>query len=747
MDPQQKSDQFFSHFGRLFATQRAKNVSGLESLAEATPVADFSSSAIDERMEKTNDELARIVEQYLSEDPHAAAIAEKIRKEGGETLRRFGQHDESLASDHDAGDLLEAIVLTDGTRPTFLIKNGKVDRQSSVLGTWGGLLDSNAAQLKDAIACVGRIDHPGVSGGYIGTGFLISDNLIVTNRHVLQAIAKWNGHSWNVANGVAIDFGHEWDGKQTLNRRAIKAVLFANDKEIDPSRIDHTKLDMAVLSLEPTRASVKYFQLAMTETWKSSGANVCTIGYPGPPPSISIPPTLIEQLFQSHYGYKRLAPGEVKTPQVSAPKWTVAHDATTLGGNSGSVIISVGENGFAAGLHYGGKWSEPRENWGHILADVLDTTDLASRESLREVLAANNVDVPIGNSHPSVSPKPDPVDKQRPAPNDSPIKVTGDPKPVGKPTTSRLTRAHSVTLQQMRFLGVLPGSTRTESMELEAAGDGETSPRELANRKGYDPNFLSDWHVPLPQPSGDMRTLRRGGTGTELKYQHFSVIMSASRRMPIITAVNIDGSQSRRLPRIDKWSYDGRLNQSDQIGNELYNSNELDRGHMVRREDPVWGDANTAKRANVDTFHYTNSCPQMAGVNQRTWLGLEEYVLQHTREDEMRISVFTGPYFSDDDMTYRGALIPKAFWKVIAFQLDDGRNSATAYKVSQSRELEDLEFVFAAYKTFQISIQQVADDTGIDFSELIPFDGFSTHEFTHGGRLSERIESLSQIRV
>jgi endonuclease G len=113
----------------------------------------------------------------------------------------------------------------------------------------------------------------------------------------------------------------------------------------------------------------------------------------------------------------------------------------------------------------------------------------------------------------------------------------------------------------------------------------------------------------------------------------------------------------------------------------------------------------------------------------------------------MLVSVFTGPYFTEDDPTYRDALIPRAFWKIVAFLTADGRPSATAYKVSQARELQDLEFVFAGYKTFQISIQQVADATGVDFSDLIPFDGFSQHERVHGTTMTETLESFSQIRV
>jgi endonuclease G len=201
------------------------------------------------------------------------------------------------------------------------------------------------------------------------------------------------------------------------------------------------------------------------------------------------------------------------------------------------------------------------------------------------------------------------------------------------------------------------------------------------------------------------------------------------------------------VPRIDTWSFDGRLEKEHQFGDALYDSNALDRGHMVRREDPVWGTLAEARIANTDTFHFTNSCPQMGGVNQKTWLGLEDYILQHARADKMQVTVFTGPFFTDTDLEYRGARIPGAFWKVVAIVTEDGRPSATAYKVSQARELDDLEFVFAGYKTFQISIRQVTKATGIDFSRLIEFDGFSQHESATGEELVEQLDSLEFVRI
>jgi endonuclease G, mitochondrial len=286
---------------------------------------------------------------------------------------------------------------------------------------------------------------------------------------------------------------------------------------------------------------------------------------------------------------------------------------------------------------------------------------------------------------------------------------------------------------------------------LEKAGhEPETPAEEFEGRQGYSPDFLNGWMIALPRATGshasDMLAID-GNSEVELKYMHFSVMMSKSRRVPMLTAVNIDGSQSRSLPRIDTWSYDGRIDKSAQFGDALYDNNALDRGHMVRREDPVWGTLQEAKTANNDTFHFTNSCPQIAGVNQKTWLGLENYVLQHAKADGMRVTVFTGPFFGENDMEYRGALIPSAFWKVVAIVTEDGRPSATAYKVSQAKELQDLEFVFAGYKTYQISIQQVMKATGIDFSEVVPFDGFSQHESVTGEVMEEQLDDMSLMRI
>ena len=259
----------------------------------------------------------------------------------------------------------------------------------------------------------------------------------------------------------------------------------------------------------------------------------------------------------------------------------------------------------------------------------------------------------------------------------------------------------------------------------------ETPAIDYSNRKGYDSNFLGEGQsVPLPQLSAillrDAAKLTNASSGAntnELKYTHFSVVQNRQRKMPFLTAVNIDGRKLRRIPRGDNWIKDSRIDQRAQFGNELYSQNDLDRGHMVRRLDPVWGTDAEAKLANDDTFHYTNSCPQHKDLNQKTWNDLEDFILDTADARNLKVSVFTGPVFRADDKPYRTARIPREFWK-LAVLVDDqtGKLSATAYLLSQAGMIEDLEFAFGPFRTYQISLAQLETLTDLDFGNLLNFD-------------------------
>ena len=309
----------------------------------------------------------------------------------------------------------------------------------------------------------------------------------------------------------------------------------------------------------------------------------------------------------------------------------------------------------------------------------------------------------------------------------------------------RLADMHSLGELAGAVSGVRPGEGALESLERQRLHDEAF----FHDRQAFDEAFLDAFPVPMPRcvgrTAGDEAPLKLG-SGHVLRYSHFSVVMSMSRRIALYTACNIDGRASKKIKRdADAWYYDDRIDRAHQAGNELYRDNELDRGHLVRREDPVWGPQ--AALANDDTFHFTNCSPQHSGMNQKTWLGLEDYLLQNARVHSLRISVFTGPVLRDDDMVYRGVKIPKEYWKVVAFRTDD-RPSATAYMVSQGKLIEDLEFVFGRYKTYQVAVAEVQELAGLDFGDLSRFDGFSNENALEANRWRrEELRSWEAIRI
>lgn len=119
---------------------------------------------------------------------------------------------------------------------------------------------------------------------------------------------------------------------------------------------------------------------------------------------------------------------------------------------------------------------------------------------------------------------------------------------------------------------------------------------------GFDPQFLGV-EAPLPVAPAGRPVVR-------LDYTHFTVLLDPVRKLAAATGVTIDGGSLVDLERGDDWHLDPRVPATEQAGPDVYAGNDLDRGHLVRRRDPVWGDAATAARANEETFVYTNAAPQ-----------------------------------------------------------------------------------------------------------------------------------------
>ncbi|MFC8509901.1 DNA/RNA non-specific endonuclease [Streptomyces sp. NPDC057411] len=252
---------------------------------------------------------------------------------------------------------------------------------------------------------------------------------------------------------------------------------------------------------------------------------------------------------------------------------------------------------------------------------------------------------------------------------------------------------------------------------------------QFGDRAGYDEAFLGPV-VPLPLP------VRESIETVILPYTHFSVVFRPDRRLAAATGVCIEGAQLLEdVPRDDVWLFDPRLPKEQQAGDDIYRNNSLDRGHLVRRLDPVWGRPGVANAANTDTFHFTNAAPQQDTFNQgkQLWQGLENYLLEHAAEFDRKLAVLTGPVLQDSDPPYRGIQVPLRFWKVVAF-MQDGALAATAYVLDQSPDLtRDAERALAGatagappplgpYRTYQVPVSDVAEITELEFGPLPDVD-------------------------
>lgn len=275
------------------------------------------------------------------------------------------------------------------------------------------------------------------------------------------------------------------------------------------------------------------------------------------------------------------------------------------------------------------------------------------------------------------------------------------------------------------------------------------------NYHGYKAEFLGD-DFQVEFPKVDIRTAsilaqKKDGSGVVLDYKNYSVLQHAARKLPLLTATNIDGSKLVKVPRRkigDNWKLDRRIKLSDQLGNPLYRADhsDFDKGHMTKREDVQWGETEEeAIEGAKSTFYYTNAAPQHGNLNRREWLEIENYILHdQSVASDLKVTVFTGPILSDSDPEFvtqvNGETIqlPTLFWKVVYFTKSDGELCRVSFLYGQRSLLEeggiiisergrrtedDLFMDFEDSKTYQVKTEVIERLTNFNFARAVdPYD-------------------------
>ncbi|SKA94621.1 endonuclease G [Prosthecobacter debontii] len=568
----------------------------------------------------------------------------------------------------------EAIILEKG-RPPLLIQDGQWEEPSlTEIRNW---LKPTRQALLTAIPKVGRVEILNFQSDYIGTGWMITEDLLITNRHVAKEFGKRVGQTFQFKQDSAIggemkvrvDFLREHDRTATAQFAVEEIIYIEEDSAARP--------DMALVRMNKSSGHLPK-PLELDSELISKEQTVAVIGYPAYDTRNDT--FVMRNVFKGIYDVKRLCPGKIIGLRGDGK--VLEHDASTLGGASGSAVMNL-TTGKICGLHFGGEYK---------VANVcVSAAWLRSRLAELEPLRISGLLAQMEKRLAGTATETEPVPEG-----------AGQPPPPGGGGGAAAAAAGS------------------------GGGGGAGEEGRPSGGAGYDPKFLgkkAEWEVPLPVLSSKQEELIAPVKDSQdglLHYTHFSILMNSERRLPFYTAVNIDGGQLYNFVRgNDRWFLDPRLkNINHQIGEDLYVGNKLDRGHLVRRLDPTWGATRKeAKQAEDDTFFFTNCSPQHSKLNQRTWLSLEEYVLSNANTHDLKVSVFTGPVLAETDRPYRKVLLPEDFWKVVVMvNKHTGTLTATGYLLSQRDHMGDLEFVYGAFKTYQVALSVIEEATGLSFN-------------------------------
>lgn len=313
-------------------------------------------------------------QRLLSRRPHDREHYERqLRQPRTTALADF----EAVAAAPDSREIaLEAIVNSE--RPVLFVKDGKFDTtEVTILGNEAQDLvqqmKSAGDRLLPILPLIGRIDvvnFPNIN--FLGTGWFVDTDVVVTNRHVASLIAKWDGRRFVFSRGVggraleaSLCNAHEFDDAPPDVDRVfkVKEVLY-----IEP---DTRPNDIAFLRVERRTNGAAPSFISVAPADAAENVPVCVIGYPARAPKSIIPDqSLMQELYRGRFDVKRVAPGFT----TGIESGTTTHDCTTLGGNSGSVVIDL-SSCRAVGLHFAGLY---KENNFAVRASVL--TDYIRRK-------------------------------------------------------------------------------------------------------------------------------------------------------------------------------------------------------------------------------------------------------------------------------------------------------------------------------------------------------------------------------
>ncbi len=757
--------------------------------------------AVRERLAATHDDIVRAMLAAKKGNPLAAETSPERRRKrlqakagltpgeaaGVDKAVQTIAHAEGVAADQK----VDMRVAREAAKSVVLPLE---ERREAV---WGDSADfvnvSFLAMGVRAARAVGRVAFRNGNGQ--GSGFLIGEGLFITNHHVIE--------SAEAARQYVLEFDYERDlagNIRTASRFEIDTSLFLTDGD------GRDGLDFSIFAVGRRI---------------SGAAEIDSFGYAG------LSDAGDKHMLGEYVNIVQHPSGRFKEVVLRENRlagryeFALHYVADTEPGSSGSPVFNSEWQPIAL-HHWGSPWREafgpnaeplPVDvNEGIRISSIvgklkalLPSLETAQRQRIERMLA-------LGATSPGLA-------EAETLPSLPKESVTGTGPRVEPDGRVTFTVPVEISVRIPAGAPTAPTALQPPVPPPALPQEANTDPLErMRGRVGYKPGFISGFRVPLPKLSAAMEAeaarnslAEAGDYPFELKYHHFSVIMSAKRRMAFVTACNIDGKTAKSADHTtgkvtpltedsqglealapesaeaDNWSDDPRILAGEQCGSKIYSGQKVpglpsgsgrtarmfQKGHLVRRLDPAWGDDATALAAEADTFFYTNAALQVGFFNQGTasadlpgsgggklWRTVENYVLRNAVATDKRVSCFTGCIFTDDDRPFRGVGVPGRFFK-IAVWAEGGKLRSLAMIADQRPVLKvwpealfvgeslDAAERFAdpdellKIADFLSTVEEVERLTGLDFGELVRQGDINRGEATREISRTDEIPLIS----
>ena len=257
--------------------------------------------------------------------------------------------EEIIKEDPSDKELLFEILNHDYIRPAFVVQ----DHDFSVPDDhpWKPLLNMYKENIKRAVSSVGIFEILSQGKKYpSGTGWLLTEDLVVTNQHVAEVFCEKVDGKFQVKAGfekITIDFNEEFERIHDYEFNITEVVHVEED---DTSLYDHTP-DIAILRVEKININGEHLPppLKLYDGPLLDNQAIAIIGFPSADYKL---PLKRKRIFNNIYDVKRVQPGLIKKIKMLYD-FDFQHDCATLVGNSGSPVIDI-LTGTVVGTHFAG---------------------------------------------------------------------------------------------------------------------------------------------------------------------------------------------------------------------------------------------------------------------------------------------------------------------------------------------------------------------------------------------------------